>query len=93
MINQLTNIALANTFFDSSIFIIIALLLFFGAIVLGIVFFKRYQSKKNHEEKPKIDEKQAAKEELDRILEPINDQELEDQVANYGKDKEEKKKE
>lgn len=55
--------------------IAIILVAFFGAIVLAVILVKKYV-KPLQINKPDIDEKQAAKEELDRILVPIEDEDI-----------------
>lgn len=61
------------------LWVLLGLLGFFGLIVLGVMVAK---NKINFLKikKPEIDEKQAAKEELDRILVPIEDEEIQKQM-------------
>ena len=61
------------------LWVLLGLLGFFGLIVLGVMLAK---NKINFLKikKPEIDEKQAAKEELDRILVPIEDEEIQKQM-------------
>ena len=59
--------------------IVVILLAFFGAIVLAVILVKKYV-KPLQINKPDIDEKEAAKEELDRILVPIEDEEIQKEM-------------
>ena len=52
------------------IIVIVVLVAFFGLVVLLVILLKRHVPGLKNEEKPKSD-KEIAKEELDRILEPI----------------------
>lgn len=66
------------------LWVLLGLLGFFGIIVLGVMIAK---NKINFLKikKPEIDEKQAAKEELDRILVPIEDEEIQKQMDEATK--------
>ena len=61
------------------LWVLLGLLGFFGLIVLGVMLAK---NKINFLKikKPEIDEKQAAQEELDRILVPIEDEDIKKQM-------------
>lgn len=66
------------------LWVLLGLLAFFGLIVVGVMFAK---NKINFLKikKPEIDEKEAAKEELDRILVPIDDEEIQKQMDEAAK--------
>ena len=53
-----------------------------GAIALVAFFIYRFTHPKIKQD-DKVDEKTAAKEELDRILQPIEDEDLAEEIANY----------
>lgn len=57
---------------------------FFGIIVLGVILVKKYV-KPLQIKKPDVDEKEAAKEELDRILVPIEDEDVKKQMDEAAK--------
>ena len=64
--------------------IIIILVAFFGLIVLGVILIKKYV-KPLQINKPEIKEEDAIKEELDRILVPIEDEEVQKQMEEAVK--------
>lgn len=70
-----------------ALWVLLGLLGFFGLIVLGVMIAK---NKINFLKikKPEIDEKEAAKEELDRILVPIDDEEIQKQMDEATKNDE-----
>lgn len=73
---------------------VVVLLIILGvSAVIAIIAYVLYRvlhlKIKDSEKK---DEKEIAKEELDRILEPIEDEELSKKVAEYGQEEDEKKK-
>ena len=59
--------------------IVIILVAFFGLIVLGVILVKRFV-KPLQIDKPEIKEEDAIKEELDRVLVPIEDEEIQKQM-------------
>lgn len=63
---------------------VLALVGFFGIIVVGVILVKKY-FKPLQINKPDVDEKEAAKEELDRILVPIEDEDLKKQMDEAAK--------
>lgn len=71
------------------LWVILGLLGFFGLIVIGVMIAKDKIGFLKIK-KPEIDEKEAAKEELDRILVPIEDEEIQKQMdeaqKNEGKE-------
>jgi len=69
------------------LWVLLGLLGFFGLIVLGVMF-ARNKINFLKIKKPEIDEKQAAKEELDRILVPIEDEEIQKQMDAAKNDEE-----
>lgn len=60
----------------------ILILAFFGIIVFVVIMLKRHVKIFKDDDKPKSD-KEIAKEELDRLLEPIEDEEVEKEVSSY----------
>ena len=68
----------------SSIVIILALVGFFGLIVLGVILFKRFY-KPLQIDKPDMKEEDAVQEELDRILVPVEDEETKKQMEEAAK--------
>jgi len=69
------------------LWVLLGLLGFFGLIVLGVMF-ARNKINFLKIKKPEIDEKQAAKEELDRIIVPIEDEEIQKQMHAAKNDEE-----
>ena len=69
-------------------FIILMVLAFFGLLILVIIIVKRHV-KPLQIKKDDIDEETAIKQELDRILVPIDDEELVEKVDN-GEEKTDK---
>ena len=70
------------------ILIPIILVAVFGVIVIAVILVKRHVGIFKSDEKPKSD-KEIAAEELDRLLQPIEDEEAAEQMNSYGKDGEE----
>ena len=64
--------------------IVIILFAFFGLIVLGVILVKRFV-KPLQIDKPEIKEEDAIKEELDRVLVPIEDEEIQKQMNEASK--------
>ena len=54
----------------------------FGVIVLAVILVKKHVKTFQNEEKPKSD-KEVAQEELDRILQPVEDDEAKNQMQEY----------
>ena len=81
-------------FYDASnligLWVTLGLLGFFGLLILVIIFVKRrftsLQIKKDE-----IDEEEAVRQELDRYLVPIEDEEIQKAMAEEAKQDEEKK--
>ena len=71
------------------ILIPIILVAVFGVIVIAVILIKRHVSVFKSDEKPKSDREIAA-EELDRLLQPIEDEEAAAQVNSYSEEEEEK---
>ena len=61
------------SFFESPLFITIALVVFFGIIVLGVILVKKYVKPFQNQEKPKSD-KEIAEEEVNRLVTDITDE-------------------
>ena len=66
------------------IFIPIIIIVFFGLIVVGIILVKKFV-KPLQIKKPDIDEKEAVQEELDRVLVPVEDEEIQKQMEEAAK--------
>ena len=64
--------------------IVIILVAFFGLIVLGVILVKRFV-KPLQINKPEIKEEDAIQEELDRVLVPIEDEEIKKQMDEAAK--------
>lgn len=62
----------------------VILIVFFALIVIGIILVKKYV-KPLQIKKPDIDEKEAVKEELDRVLVPVEDEEIQKQMEEAAK--------
>jgi len=73
----------------TGLWVTLGLLGFFGLIVIGVMI-ARDKIGFLKIKKPEVDEKKAAKEELDRILVPIEDEEIQKQMdeakKNEGKE-------
>ena len=71
--------------FDGSqllpLWIILGLLGFFGLLILVIILVKR-RFPSLQVKKDEISEEEAVQQELDRILVPIDDEEVQEQIAN-----------
>lgn len=57
-----------------------------GLIALLVFLFKKF-AKPFHEEKPHINQEEVAKEELDRLLVPIEDDETKKEMQEYDENK------
>lgn len=66
------------------VFIPIIIIVFFGLIVVGIILVKKFV-KPLQIKKPDIDEKEAVQEELDRVLVPVEDEEIQKQMEEAAK--------
>ena len=64
--------------------IVIILVAFFGLIVLGVIIVKRFV-KPLQINKPEIKEEDAIQEELDRVLVPVEDEEIKKQMEEAAK--------
>lgn len=62
----------------------VIIIVFFGLIVVGIILVKKFV-KPLQIKKPDIDEKEAVKEELDRVLVPVEDEEIQKQMEEAAK--------
>ena len=60
-------------FFQSPLFITLALVIFFGIIVLAVILVKKYVKPFQNTEKPKCD-KEIAEEEVNRLVTDITDE-------------------
>ena len=80
-----------KTFADANLmplWIILALLVFFGAMIAVIIMIKRRTNKIGVNEEEKVDEHQAVQQELDRILVPIDDEEVKKEMEKSASDEE-----
>mgnify|MGYP003302777458 CR=1 FL=1 len=71
-------ITLLDAGLESLIFLLVIVAIA-GLIVLGVILVKKYV-KPLQIQKPDIDEETAVKEELDRVLVPIDDEEIQKQM-------------
>ena len=76
-------ITLANTQFPSWLIVVI-LVAFFGLIVATVIIVKRF-IKPLQIDKPDIKEEDAIQEELDRLLVPVEDEEIKKQMDEAAK--------
>jgi len=74
-----------SSFTSSPLFITIALVAFFGLIVLAVMLLKKYAKPFMNEDKPKSD-KEIAEEECNRILTDITDEETLSQMNDAVKE-------
>ena len=66
------------------ILIVLILVAFFGLIVLGVILVKKFV-KPLQIDKPEIKEEDAIQEELDRILVPVEDEDIKKQMDEASK--------
>ncbi|NCA96855.1 MAG: LPXTG cell wall anchor domain-containing protein [Bacteroidia bacterium] len=71
---------LASTGWETPV-ILFSLLGFFGLVVLGVIFAKRHIKGLQSKDEQPIDEEKAIEEELNRVLEPIEDEKIKEQMA------------
>ena len=71
---------LASTGWETPV-ILFSLLGFFGLVVLGMIFAKRHIKGLQSKDEQPIDEEKAIEEELNRVLEPIEDEKIKEQMA------------
>ncbi|HNY74708.1 MAG TPA: hypothetical protein PK030_01675 [Bacilli bacterium] len=68
--------------------ILFSLLGFFGLVVLGVIFAKRHIKGLQSKDDQPIDEEKAIEEELKRVLEPIEDEKIQEEMAKAKHEKE-----
>lgn len=73
-----------SSFWNNPLVYVVIMLAVFGAIVIGVILLKKYAKPFKNDEKPKSD-KEIAAEELDRILEPVDDQKTKEEMEAYAK--------
>lgn len=78
-----TLIILASTRWETPI-ILFSLLAFFGLVVLGVIFAKKHIKGLQSKDEQPIDEEKAIEEELNRVLEPIEDEKIKEQMAKVS---------
>jgi len=81
-------VTLANEWLKNPVVILVGLVIIFGIIVLAILLVKKFLFK---EEKPEMDEKQIAKENVERYLEDVEDEETKKQFEQYENEQKENK--
>lgn len=69
---------------DNPGIVIAILVVFFGLIVIGVILVKKYV-KPLQIDKPDIKEEDAIQEELDRILVPVEDEDIQKQMDEAAK--------
>jgi len=74
---------LASTGWETPI-ILFSLLGFFGLVVLGVIFAKKHIKGLQSKDDAPIDEEKAIEEELSRVLEPIEDEKIKEQMAQVS---------
>lgn len=72
-------------FFQSPLFITLALVIFFGIIVLAVILVKKYVKPFQNTEKPKSD-KEIAEEEVNRLVTDITDEETLQQMNEAARE-------
>ena len=72
-------------FFQSPLFITLALVIFFGIIVLAVILVKKYVNPFQNTEKPKSD-KEIAEEEVNRLVTDITDEETLQQMNEAARE-------
>lgn len=82
---------LANSFIDSSLFILLVLVAVFGLIVLGVILIKKYSKHFQSNEKPKSD-KEIAEEEVNRLLVDVDNEKTKEEMEEAAKEIEKKSK-
>ncbi|MFA6645148.1 MAG: hypothetical protein WCS76_02140 [Bacilli bacterium] len=82
---QLLNI-LASSGWETPV-ILFSLLGFFGLVVLGVIFAKKHIKGLQSKDDQPIDEEKAIEEELKRVLEPIEDEKIQEEMAKATHEK------
>lgn len=82
---QLFNI-LASSGWETPV-ILFSLLGFFGLVVLGVIFAKKHIKGLQSKDDQPIDEEKAIEEELKRVLEPIEDEKIQEEMAKATHEK------
>ena len=77
--------ATIEDFFQSPLFITLALVIFFGIIVLAVILVKKYVKPFQNTEKPKSD-KEIAEEEVNRLVTDITDEETLQQMNEAARE-------
>ena len=75
----------ANSFFSSPLFITIALVVFFGIIVIAVILVKKYVKPFQNTEKPKSD-REIAEEEVNRLVTDITDEDTIKQMTDAARE-------
>ncbi len=80
---------LANLLENSGIILLI--IIGIAAVIALITFIIYRLTHPKLKDKPKIDENQALKEELDRVLEPVDDEKIAKDISEYKSPEDEEK--
>ncbi len=75
-----------SSLLDNPIFIIVGLVAFFGVIVLVVYLLRKYVKAFTNQEK-KVDRETAAKQDLDRLLVPVDDEQTKAEMEKFNEDK------
>jgi len=75
-----------SSLLDNPIFIIVGLVAFFGVIVLVVYLLRKYVKAFTNQEK-KVDRETAAKQDLDRLLVPVDDEKTKAEMEKFNEDK------
>lgn len=74
-----------DEFFKSPLFTVLAIVIFFGLIVIGVILVKKYVKPFQNTEKPKSD-KEIAEEEVNRLVTDITDEETIQQMNEAARE-------
>jgi len=75
-----------SSLLDNPIFIIVGLVVFFGIIVLVVYLLRKYVKAFSNQEK-KVDRETAAKQDLDRLLVPVEDEKTKAEMEKFNEEK------
>ena len=75
-----------SSLLDNPIFIIVGLVVFFGVIVLVVYLLRKYVKAFSNQEK-KVDRETAAKQDLDRLLVPVEDEKTKAEMEKFNEEK------
>ncbi len=75
-----------SSLLDNPIFIIVGLVAFFGIIVLVVYLLRKYVKAFSSQDK-KVDRETAVKQDLDRLLVPVEDEKTKAEMEKFNEDK------